>query len=143
MFPAVKTPEDKLECVVRCCSTIMTLLNLALTGSMSTNRTSDGSKGSGDGEDGSSKGVCGGVPAADDFMPVLIYVTIMSCTPNLLSTIQYVKSYCERADAPDDGRGDALERGRRRNVFSNGEKFYWWMQFVAAVEFIKTMEYGD
>ena len=62
------------------------------------------------------------VPAADDFMPVLIFVLIKANPPCLLSTIQYVESF-----------------------YSNrlhGEEQYWWMQFSSAVEFIKTMDYN-
>lgn len=46
---AYKTPRDKLRCVFRCCTTIMNLLSLA----------SDRS-----------------VPAADDLVPVLVFVLI-------------------------------------------------------------------
>ena len=90
-----QTPKDKLKCVLRCSQTIMNLLSLA-------NERS--------------------VPAADDFMPVLIFVLIKANPPCLLSTIQYVESF-----------------------YSNrlhGEEQYWWMQFSSAVEFIKTMDYN-
>lgn len=60
------------------------------------------------------------VPAADDFMPVLIYVLLQANPPNLLSTVQYVDSFY----------------GKRLH----GEEHYWWVQFTAAVEFIKTMD---
>lgn len=81
-------------------------------------------------------------PAADDIVPVLVYVLIKviamffhiivcfySCMidmfyvqanpPSLLSTVQYINSFY----------GDRLE----------GEEHYWWIQFCAAIEFIKTM----
>ncbi len=63
------------------------------------------------------------VPAADDFMPVLIYVLVKANPPSLLSTVQYVNTFYEKRLA--------------------GEEQYWWLQFVSAIEFIKTMEYGD
>ena len=91
---AYKTPQDKVACVARCSQTIMNLLSL------------------------SSKNA---VPAADDFVPVMVFVIIKANPPSLLSTIQYVDSF-----------------------FGNrmvGEDQYWWMQFVAAIEFIKTMDY--
>ncbi|XP_014681413.1 PREDICTED: GTPase-activating protein and VPS9 domain-containing protein 1-like [Priapulus caudatus] len=66
---AYKTPKDKLQCVIRCCSTIMNLLSLA----------SDKS-----------------VPAADDFTPVIVYVIIKANPPSLLSTVQYVNSFYEK-----------------------------------------------
>lgn len=46
---AYKTPRDKLQCVFRCATTIMNLLSLACDR---------------------------GVPAADDLVPVLVYVLI-------------------------------------------------------------------
>lgn len=91
---AYKTPRDKLQCVLRCCSTIMNLLSMA-----------------------SDKFV----PAADDLMPVLVFVLIKANPPNLLSTIQYVNTFYEKH----------LE----------GEEAYWWTQFCSGVEFIKTMDY--
>jgi hypothetical protein len=60
------------------------------------------------------------VPAADEFMPVLIFVIIKANPPCLLSTVQYVNSFY----------GNRLQ----------GEEHYWWMQFSAVVEYIKTMD---
>ena len=103
-------PEEKVQCITRVSTIIMNLLSLAQDKS---------------------------VPAADDFMPVLVFVsccwnifnvfTTSSCQviikanpPSLLSTVQYVDNFY-----------------RDRLV---GEDDYWWMQFVGAVEFIKTMD---
>ena len=58
---AYKTPQDKVACVVRCSQTIMNLLSIA-----------------------SSKSV----PAADDFVPVMVFVIIKANPPSLLSTVQ-------------------------------------------------------
>lgn len=91
---AFKTPSDKVACVARCSQTIMNLLSLA-----------------------SSKSV----PAADDFVPVMVFVLIKANPQGLLSTVQYVESFY----------------GNRMS----GEDQYWWMQFVGAIEFIKTMDY--
>ncbi|KAF8788397.1 GTPase-activating protein and VPS9 like protein [Argiope bruennichi] len=66
---AYKTPRDKIQCVLRCCNTIMNLL------SMASNKS---------------------VPAADDLMPVLVYVLIKANPPNLLSTVQYVNTFYEK-----------------------------------------------
>ncbi|KAK1119373.1 hypothetical protein K0M31_013207 [Melipona bicolor] len=93
VISAYKTPRDKLQCVFRCATTIMNLL------SMATER---------------------GVPAADDLIPVLVYVIIKTNPPSLLSTIQYVDSFY----------GNRL----------GGEEQYWWTQFCSAIEFIKTMD---
>ncbi|OAD57061.1 GTPase-activating protein and VPS9 domain-containing protein 1, partial [Eufriesea mexicana] len=88
MISAYKTPRDKLQCVFRCATTIMNLL------SMATER---------------------GVPAADDLIPVLVYVIIKASTNplSLLSTIQYVDSFY----------GNRL----------GGEEQYWWTQFCSAI----------
>lgn len=93
---AFKTPKDKLKCVLRCSQTIMNLLSMA-------NEKS--------------------VPAADDFMPVLIFVLIKANPPCLLSTIQYVESFYDNR--------------------LQGEEQYWWLQFSSAVEYIKTMDYSQ
>jgi len=93
---ALQTPKDKLQCILRCSSTIMNLLSMA-------NEKS--------------------VPAADDFMPVLIYILIKANAPSLLSTVQYIKSFYEKR--------------------LSGEEQYWWMQFASAIEFIKTMDYTE
>lgn len=90
---AHKTPRDKVRCVFRCCTNIMNLLSLA------TDRS---------------------VPAADDLMPVLVYVLIKANPVSLLSTVQYVNSFYEKN--------------------FEGEEGYWWTQFCSAVEFIKNMD---
>ena len=64
-------------------------------------------------------GKSGSVPAADDFVPVMVFVVIKANPPSLLSTVQYVDSFYGNRMA--------------------GEDQYWWMQFAAAIEFIKTM----
>ena len=89
---AYKTPKDKVACVARCCQTIMNLLKLSSTNS---------------------------VPAADQFLPVLIFVVIKANPASLLSTVQYIESFYGTRLASEDQ--------------------YWWIQFVSAVEFIKTM----
>ncbi|BES99564.1 GTPase activator activity [Nesidiocoris tenuis] len=88
---AYRSPREKLQSVLRCISTIMNLLSLTC------------------------------VPAADDLVPVLVYVLIMANPPSLMSTIEYVTSFI----------GNCLE----------GEEQYYWTQFCSAVEFIKTMDY--
>ncbi|XP_060107745.1 GTPase-activating protein and VPS9 domain-containing protein 1 isoform X2 [Heteronotia binoei] len=90
---AYKTPRDKLQCILRMCSTIMNLLSLANEDS---------------------------VPGADDFVPVLVFVLIKANPPCLLSTVQYISSFYANC--------------------LTGEESYWWMQFTAAVEFIKTID---
>ncbi|GFN81129.1 GTPase-activating protein and vps9 domain-containing protein 1 [Plakobranchus ocellatus] len=95
MINAYRTPKDKIQCVLRCSQTIMNLLSLASERS---------------------------VPAADDFMPVLIFVLIKANPFGLLSTVQYVNSFY----------GNRLQ----------GEEQYWWLQLTSALEFIKTMDYS-
>ncbi|CAB4056670.1 GTPase-activating protein and VPS9 domain-containing protein 1 [Lepeophtheirus salmonis] len=73
---AFKTPADKVSCIKRASQTIMNLLSL-----------------------GSSKGV----PAADDFIPVLVFILIKANPPSLLSTVQYVENfYGERLCGEDE-----------------------------------------
>lgn len=96
LFHSIQTPRDKIQCVLRCCNTIMNLL------SMASNKS---------------------VPAADDLMPVLVYVLIKANPPHLLSTVQYVNTFYEKQ----------LE----------GEEAYWWTQFASGVEFIKNMDYSQ
>ena len=62
---AYKTARDKVQCIHRCCSHIITLLS-----------TSDNT-----------------IPSADDLLPVLIYVVIKANPTSILSTIQYVNSF--------------------------------------------------
>ncbi|KAF4016689.1 hypothetical protein G4228_007899 [Cervus hanglu yarkandensis] len=90
---AYKTPRDKVQCILRMCSTIMNLLSLANEDS---------------------------VPGADDFVPVLVFVLIKANPPCLLSTVQYISGFYASC--------------------LSGEESYWWMQFTAAVEFIKTID---
>ncbi|CAG9822511.1 unnamed protein product [Phaedon cochleariae] len=66
----------------------------------------------------------GGGATADDLMPVLVYVIIKVNPEALLSTIQYVNNFFHV---------DQLV----------GEEGYYWTQFCAAVEYIKTMDYSD
>ncbi|KAG5683501.1 hypothetical protein PVAND_012776 [Polypedilum vanderplanki] len=88
---AYKTPQEKVQCVIRCIQSIMYLLKMA------SNQQ----------------------PAADDLVPVLIYVIIKANPPYLQSTINYVECFM----------GKRLE----------GEELYWWTQFSTAILFIKTL----
>ncbi|KIH69027.1 vacuolar sorting protein 9 domain protein [Ancylostoma duodenale] len=60
-----------------------------------------------------------GAAAADDITPVLVYVIIQANPPSLLSNVQYVQGF----------GGSLLE----------GAEGYWWTQFTAAIEFVKTL----
>ena len=64
------------------------------------------------------------VPAADDFLPVLVFVLVKANPPSLLSTVQYVESFY----------GNRL----------GGEDQYWWMQLVAGIKkiLLETRIYG-
>lgn len=61
---AYKTPADKLQCIVQCCTTLMELLQLG----------------------GKSAG-------ADDFFPLLVFVILKANPPNLLATIQFINFF--------------------------------------------------
>jgi hypothetical protein len=107
---AYKTPQEKVQCVIRCIQSIMHLLRMA------SNQQ----------------------PAADDLVPVLIYVIIkvrsfenrrrfrqfpfslpQANPPFLMSTINYVECFI--------------------GMKLSGEELYWWTQFSSAIQFIKTM----
>lgn len=92
---AYKTADDKVNCVIKCIKCIISLLSI-----------------------GSEK-----VVAADDIIPVLIYVIVKVNPPHLLSTIEYVNCFI----------GESLF----------GENQYWWTQFCSAVTLIKTMDYSE
>lgn len=64
-----KAPRDKLVCILNCCRVIN---NLLLNVSMATNDNP---------------------PGADDFLPVLIYVTIKANPPQLHSNLLYIQQY--------------------------------------------------
>ncbi|XP_057847823.1 vacuolar protein sorting-associated protein 9A isoform X2 [Cryptomeria japonica] len=64
-----KAPRDKLVCILNCCRVIN---NLLLNVSMATNDNP---------------------PGADDFLPVLIYVTIKANPPQLHSNLLYIQRY--------------------------------------------------
>ncbi|RQM24942.1 hypothetical protein B5M09_007916 [Aphanomyces astaci] len=69
-----RSPGDKINCIVRCCSIIFSVLNLARGG------------------DALSR------PGADDFLPVFIYLVLHSQVPNLVSNAEYIAAYRTPAD---------------------------------------------
>ncbi|KAK8769433.1 hypothetical protein V5799_014103 [Amblyomma americanum] len=92
---AHKSPQDKVACVAACCASLASLLSAA----------------------------AGAPAAADDLVPVLVFVLIRANPPHLLSTVQFVETF------------------QRASRCCQGEAAYWWTQFCAAIEFIKTMDY--
>ncbi|OQS01992.1 hypothetical protein THRCLA_21534 [Thraustotheca clavata] len=70
---AVRSPGDKIHCIVRCCSIIFSVLNLSRGDSL--NR-----------------------PGADDFLPVFIYIVLHSQIPGLYSNAEYIAAYRNPAD---------------------------------------------
>lgn len=92
---AHKSPQDKVACVAACCASLASLLSAA----------------------------AGAPAAADDLVPVLVFVLIRANPPHLLSTVQFVETF------------------QRATRCCQGEAAYWWTQFCAAIEFIKTMDY--
>lgn len=67
------SPGDKINCVVRCCSVIFSVLNL-------------------------SRGESGSRPGADDFLPVFIYIVLHSRIPRLYSNCEYISAYRNQDD---------------------------------------------
>ncbi|XVE55414.1 hypothetical protein DITRI_Ditri03aG0156800 [Diplodiscus trichospermus] len=68
-----KAPRDKLVCVLNCCKVIN---NLLLNASIASNENP---------------------PGADEFLPVLIYVTIKANPPQLHSNLMYIERYRRQA----------------------------------------------
>ncbi|KAG1691656.1 hypothetical protein DVH05_026819 [Phytophthora capsici] len=68
-----RSPGDKINCIVRCCSIIFSVLNL-------------------------SRGDSGSRPGADDFLPVFIYIVLHSQIPRLHSNCEYISAYRNQAD---------------------------------------------
>ncbi|KAF8025128.1 hypothetical protein BT93_F2084 [Corymbia citriodora subsp. variegata] len=68
-----KAPREKLQCIMNCCRVIN---NLLLNASMSENHVLAG---------------------ADDFLPVLIYVTIKANPPELHSNLRFIQLYRRQA----------------------------------------------
>lgn len=94
---AYKAPRDKLVCILNCCRVIN---NLLLNVSMATNDNP---------------------PGADDFLPVLIYVTIKANPPQLHSNLLYIQQY-------------------RRQSWLVSEAAYFFTNLVSAESFIKNMD---
>uniref|UniRef100_K3WDH1 VPS9 domain-containing protein n=1 Tax=Globisporangium ultimum (strain ATCC 200006 / CBS 805.95 / DAOM BR144) TaxID=431595 RepID=K3WDH1_GLOUD len=69
-----RAPGDKINCIVRCCSVIFSVLNLSR------------------GSDNDSR------PGADDFLPVFIYIVLHSQIPRLVSNCEYIAAYRNPAD---------------------------------------------
>lgn len=92
-----KAPRDKLVCILNCCRVIN---NLLLNMSMATNDNP---------------------PGADDFLPVLIYVTIKANPPQLHSNLLYIQQY-------------------RRQSRLVSEAAYFFTNLVSAESFIKNMD---
>lgn len=68
-----RSPGDKINCIVRCCSVIFSVLNLA-------------------------RGDSGSRPGADDFLPVFIYIVLHSKIQRLHSNCEYIAAYRNPAD---------------------------------------------
>ncbi|KAF1332921.1 Vacuolar assembly/sorting protein vps9, partial [Globisporangium splendens] len=79
-----RAPGDKINCIVRCCSVIFSVLNLSR------------------GSDNDSR------PGADDFLPVFIYIVLHSQIPRLVSNCEYIAAYRNPADLMSN-----IERARR------------------------------
>eukprot|EP00249_Psilotum_nudum_P018553 c26861_g1_i1 orf=524-2221(-) len=92
-----KAPRDKLVCILNCCRVIN---NLLLNATMSSN---------------------GHPPGADDFLPVLIYVTMKANPPQLHSNLLYIQRY-------------------RHNSRLVSEAAYFYTNLVSAESFIENLE---
>ncbi|EOA30848.1 hypothetical protein CARUB_v10013991mg [Capsella rubella] len=91
-----KAPRDKLVCILNCCKVIN---NLLLNASIASN---------------------GNAPGADEFLPVLIYVTIKANPPQLHSNLLYIQRY-------------------RRESKLVGEASYFFTNILSAESFISNI----
>ncbi|XP_074273269.1 vacuolar protein sorting-associated protein 9A-like isoform X2 [Silene latifolia] len=92
-----KAPREKLACILNCCKVITNLLhNAAVTANENT-------------------------PGADEFLPVLIYVTLKANPPQLHSNLQYIQRY----------------RSHSRMV---SETAYYFTNILSAVSFISNID---
>ncbi|XP_021748360.1 vacuolar protein sorting-associated protein 9A-like isoform X1 [Chenopodium quinoa] len=92
-----KAPREKLACILNCCKVITNLLhNAAVTANEDT-------------------------PGADEFLPVLIYVTIKANPPQLHLNLQYIQRY-------------------RRESRLVSETAYYFTNILSAVSFISNID---
>lgn len=68
-----RSPADKLDCIVQCCTVLFNVLNLSRVSA----------------EDR---------PSADDFLPALIYVVLHSRVSTLYSNVEFILKYRNPAD---------------------------------------------
>uniref|UniRef100_A0A1J3CGT1 Vacuolar protein sorting-associated protein 9A n=1 Tax=Noccaea caerulescens TaxID=107243 RepID=A0A1J3CGT1_NOCCA len=92
-----KAPRDKLVCILNCCKVIN---NLLLNASIASNENT---------------------PGADEFLPVLIYVTIKANPPQLHSNLLYIQRY-------------------RRESKLVGEAAYFFTNILSAESFISNID---
>ncbi|CAK7347061.1 unnamed protein product [Dovyalis caffra] len=92
-----RAPRDKLVCILNCCKVIN---NLLLNASMASNENP---------------------PGADEFLPVLIYVTIKANPPQLHSNLLYIQRY-------------------RRQCRLVGEAAYFFTNILSAESFISNID---
>ncbi|CAH2053279.1 unnamed protein product [Thlaspi arvense] len=92
-----KAPRDKLVCILNCCKVIN---NLLLNASIASNQNA---------------------PGADEFLPVLIYVTLKANPPQLHSNLLYIQRY-------------------RRESKLVGEAAYFFTNILSAVSFISNID---
>ncbi|EEF48424.1 vacuolar protein sorting-associated protein 9A [Ricinus communis] len=92
-----KAPRDKLVCILNCCKVIN---NLLLNASIASNENP---------------------PGADEFLPVVIYVTLKANPPQLNSNLLYIQRY----------------RSQSRLV---GEAAYFFTNMLSAVSFISNID---
>ena len=92
-----KAPRDKMVCILNCCKVISNLLTHAREGQPY---------------------------GADEFLPLLIYITLKANPEDLHSNIQYISNY-------------------RHPSKLSAEPGYFFTQLVSSVHFLETMEAGS
>lgn len=92
-----KAPRDKLVCILNCCKVIS---NLLLNASVASNEEH---------------------PGADDFLPVIIYVTIKANPPQLHSNLSYIQRF-------------------RRQTRLGGEAAYFFTNMLSVESFVTNID---
>ena len=96
IMDAQRPPQDKLACVVEASKAIFGILEKSSGGTNSA--------------------------AADDYLPVLIYVVLQANPPMLYSNLQYLERFCDP------------------NKLMSGETGYYFTNLYSAVSFIETLD---
>ena len=121
-----KSPRRKLNCILKCCQIIYSIISTSKSISTSTNSSNSSqlSSNSSTQLSSSSSSTSNSSPTpigADEFLPLLIYVIIRSNPPALISNIEYISRF-------------------RNSSLMIAESSYYFLVFYSAVTFIEQLD---